>query len=575
MATTRIKIDPVTRIEGHLRIEAEVAGGKVTEAWAAGTMFRGIEKILEGRDAREAWIWAQRICGVCTTVHAIASVRAVEDAIGAKPPPNAELIRELLAGSQLVHDHVIHFYHLHALDWVDIVDALKASPARASRLAQTTSDWPLSGSSYFRTVQTRIKTLADSGQLSLFASGYWGHPAYRLTPEQNLVMVAHYLEALEWQRDVIRIHAILGGKNPHPQTFVVGGMTTPIDPNSPQAINQVSIDFLRQLITTMGTFITQVYVPDVMLLASAYPEWTTIGGNTRNFLTFGGYGKEGVPDPAGQLFPRGIIRDRDLTKVDTMDQRSITEEVSRSWYGYSDGQAAGLHPSRGETNAKYSGPKTPYKWLGTDQQYSWLKAPRYDGEVMEVGPLARLLVAYAAGVPEVTSGLDRALATLQLKAAALYSTMGRVLTRALESELVVERLDGWLTALERNMHSGDLRIADTTKWDRSTWPKSAQGFGPHEVPRGSLGHWVEVYDGKIKHYQAVMPTTWNASPRDGQGQPGPYEQALVGTPVADPTQPLELLRTVHSFDPCLACAVHVLDAEHPGRRTITTVITKR
>ena len=538
-------------------------------------MFRGIEKIVEGRDAREAWIWAQRICGVCTTVHAIASVRAVEDAVGATPPPNAELIRELLAGSQLVHDHVIHFYHLHALDWVDIVNALEASPARTSRLAQSTSDWSLSSAAYFSTVKKRIKTLADSGQLSLFASGYWGHPAYQLTPEQNLLMVAHYLEALEWQRDVIRIHAVLGGKNPHPQTFLVGGMSTPLDPNSPQAINQTNVDFLRELISTMKTFISQVYIPDALLLASAYPAWTKIGGNTRNFLTFGGYGKDGTTNTADYLFPRGIIRDRDLTKVDPMDQTSITEEVSRAWYGYAKGDDTALHPSEGETTAGYSGPKTPYLWLETDQKYSWLKAPRYDGEVMEVGPLARLLVAYASGVPEVKKSLDGALAELSLKPTALYSTMGRMLTRALESDIVTDRLDGWLTALETNMHSGDLRIADTSKWDPSTWPKSAQGFGPHEVPRGSLGHWVEVYDGKIKNYQAVMPTTWNASPRDAQGTPGPYEQALVGTPVADPERPLELLRTVHSFDPCLACAVHVLDAEHPAKRTLATVVTRR
>jgi len=575
MATTRIKIDPVTRIEGHLRIEAEVAGGKVTEAWAAGTMFRGIETILEGRDAREAWIWAQRICGVCTTVHAIASVRAVEDAVGATPPPNAELMRQLLASSQLIHDHVVHFYHLHALDWVDIVDAVKADPARAARVAQSISDWPLSGIDYFRATQARIKTLADSGQLSLFASGYWGHPAYHLTPEQNLVMVAHYLEALEWQRDVIRIHAILGGKNPHPQTFVVGGMAAPIDPNSSAAINQESIDFLRELITTMNTFIKQVYMPDALLLASAYPEWSKIGGNTRNFLAYGGYSRDGLNDGVDQLFRRGIVRDRDLTRIHPMDQSSITEEVARSWYDYDGGNNIALHPSAGETNPNYTGPNTPYKWLETSERYSWLKAPRYEGEVMEVGPLARLLVAHAAGVPEVSAGLSKALTTLGLPTEALYSTIGRIVARALESELVVEWMPGWLDALERNMNSGDLRIADTSKWDRSTWPKSAQGFGPHEPPRGSLAHWVEVSNGTIAHYQAVMPTTWNASPRDAQGQPGPYEQALVGTPVADPTRPLELLRTVHSFDPCLACAVHVLDGEHPARPTLATVVTKR
>jgi Ni,Fe-hydrogenase I large subunit len=568
---TRIKIDPVTRIEGHLRIEAEVSGGKVTEAWAAGTMFRGIEKIVEGRDAREAWIWAQRICGVCTTVHAIASVRAVEDAVGAVPPPNAELVRGLIAGSQLVHDHVIHFYHLHALDWVDIVDAIKASPTRTARLAQTHSDWPLSSTSYFRTVQARIKTLADSGQLSLFASGYWGHPAYHLTAEQNLLMVAHYLEALEWQRDVIRIHAVFGGKNPHPQTFLVGGMATPIDPNSPQAINAERIDFLRQRITTMRTFIEQVYVPDALLIAAAYPEWTKVGAGTRNFLTYGGYGSGNVSDTASYLFPRGIVRNRDLSHVDVMDQEKITEQVDRSWYSYTGGANAALHPSVGETSDRYTGPKPPYQWLETDSRYSWLKAPRYDGEVMEVGPLARLLVAYAKGVPEVRTTIDRTLRTLSAGPDALYSTMGRIVARVLESQMVADRLAGWLDQLERNMNSGDLRIADTTKWDRSTWPKHARGFGPHEVPRGSLGHWVEISDGVITQYQAVMPTTWNASPRDGRGQPGPYEQALVGTPVADPTRPLELLRTVHSFDPCLACAVHVLGAESDGTRRLITI----
>ncbi len=561
----------MTRIEGHLRIEAEVNGGKVTEAWASGTMFRGIEKIVEGKDAREAWIWAQRICGVCTTVHAIASVRAVEDAIGATPPPNAELVRNLIAGSQLVHDHVIHFYHLHALDWVDVVSALKANPARASRLAQSISDYPNSSRTYFQAALRRLKPLAASGQLSLFASGYWGHPAYRLTPEENLIAVAHYLDALQWQRDVIRIHAVLGGKNPHPQTFVVGGMATPLDLNSPQAINAERITFLRERLATMRTFVQQVYIPDVLLVASAYPEWTSIGGGTKNFLTYGGYGNGPIGDTASYLFPRGIIHDLDLTTVRPLDQAKITEQVARSWYSYDQGDQAALHPYNGETNAKYTGPQPPYEWLYSDRKYSWLKAPRYDGQVMEVGPLARALVAYAAGVPAVKQSVDATLKKLGAKPAALYSTLGRVAARALESEIVMSRLEGWLDQLERNMNSGDTRIADTAKWAHSSWPQSARGFGPHEVPRGALGHWVEIQNGLISRYQAVVPTTWNASPRDAEGQPGPYEQALVGTPVADQSRPLELLRTVHSFDPCLACAVHVLDAEHDGQRTTVSV----
>jgi Ni,Fe-hydrogenase I large subunit len=370
---------------------------------------------------------------------------------------------------------------------------------------------------------------------------------------------------------VIRIHAVLGGKNPHPQTFLVGGMATPLDPDSPQAINPERIGFLRQRIATMTSFISQVYLPDVLLLATAYPEWSKIGGGTRNFMTYGGYGTGPVSDTASYVFPRGIIRDRDTTRVDPLNLDLITEQVARSWYTYSGGDTAALHPFDGETRDGYSGPKPPYEWLETDQKYSWLKAPRYDGEVMEVGPLARLLVAYSAGVSEVKTAVDDALRTLGVGFDALYSTMGRIIARALESRIIAERLETWLDALERTMNSGDLRIADTEMWDRSRWPKSARGFGPHAAPRGSLGHWVEIADGKIEHYQAIMPTTWNASPRDAAGQPGPYEQALVGTPVADPARPLELLRVVHSFDPCLACAVHVLDAERPQARSLVTV----
>jgi Ni,Fe-hydrogenase I large subunit len=567
----RIKIDPVTRIEGHLRIEAEVSGGKVTEAWASGTMFRGIEKIVEGKDPREAWIWAQRICGVCTTVHAIASVRAVEAAVGAVPPPNAELVRNLIAGSQLVHDHVIHFYHLHALDWVDVTSALKANPTRASRLAQSISNYPSSSTAYYSGVLSRLKRLADSGQLSLLASGYWGHPAYRLTPEENLVAVAHYLDALQWQRDVIRIHSVLGGKNPHPQTFVVGGMATPLDLNSPQAVNAERITFLRERIATMRSFVEQVYIPDVLLVASAYKDWASIGGGTKNFLTYGGYSSGAVGDTGKYLFPRGIITNLDLSTVQPLDEKHITEQVAHSWYDYRGGDQAALHPYQGETAAHYTGPTPPYQWLRTDEKYSWLKSPRYEGQVMEVGPLARMLVSYAAGVTAVKPLVDSTLKQLGVGPAALYSTLGRVASRALETVVVMDRLEGWLDELEHNMNAGDLRIADTSKWDPSSWPSSGRGFGPHEVPRGSLGHWVEISDGTISNYQAVVPSTWNAGPRDAQGQPGPYEQALVGTPVADPSQPLELLRTVHSFDPCLACAVHVLDADRGGARTMVTV----
>jgi Ni,Fe-hydrogenase I large subunit len=567
----KIKVDPVTRIEGHLRIEAQVDGGQVSEAWASGTMFRGIEMILRGRDPREAWIWAQRICGVCTTVHALASVRAVENALGVKIPPNAELVRTLIGMTQLVHDHVIHFYHLHALDWVDVASALKANPGRTARLAQSISDWPTASRNHFAEVQARVRKLVESRQLSLFASGYWGHPAYRLEPEANLMAVAHYLEALEWQRDVIRIHAVLGGKNPHPQTYVVGGMATPLDLNSPQAINGERIEFMRGLIRSMRDFVERVYLPDVVAVASAYPEWTKLGGGARNFLSYGGPPLGSIDQFERYLFPRGIVRDRDLSTVHALDSDRIAEHVARSWFEYSDGDGEALHPYDGETNPSYTGPKPPYQWLETERKYSWLKAPRYDGEVMEVGPLARALIAYAAGKDYVRRPVDDLLGRLRAGPDALFSTLGRVAARALESQIVASRLEGWLDELRDNMHAGDLRIADEAVWDRGTWPEKARGWGWAEVPRGSLAHWVEISDGTIANYQAVVPTTWNSGPRDAEGQPGPYELALVGTPVVDPKRPLEILRTVHSFDPCMACAVHVLDPRAPeGAVTVET-----
>jgi hydrogenase large subunit len=568
----KLVIDPVTRIEGHLRIEAQVDGGQVADAWSSGTMFRGIELILRGRDPREAWIWAQRICGVCTTVHALASVRAVEDALNVEVPPNARLIRELIAAAQLVQDHVIHFYHLHALDWVDVVAALQADPGATARLAQSLSPWPRSDTAYFKQVQERVKAVADSGQLSLFTSGYWGHPAYRLPPEANLLAVAHYLEALEWQRDVIRIHAVLGGKNPHPQTYLVGGMATTVDLASPAAaVNQERLAFLRERIKTARTFVEQVYLPDVLAVASFYPEWTRLGAGPGNYLTYGEYPAGSVRDPSSFLIPRGVLLDNDLSKVYPVDEQQIREYVTHSWYQYGGGDQTGLHPYQGETKPNYTGPKPPYEELETDRKYSWLKAPRYQDRPMEVGPLARMLVAYASGQPRVKQLVDGALARLRVGPEALASTLGRVAARALETQFVVERLDGWLDELARNMASGDLRTHNGAKWDPKTWPKEAQGFGAHDAPRGALGHWVQIKDGAIANYQAVVPSTWNAGPRDAQGQRGAYEVSLLKTPVADPERPLELLRTIHSFDPCLACAVHVVDPRGRERLRVKVV----
>jgi hydrogenase large subunit len=565
----RVVIDPITRIEGHLRIEAEIAGGQVTDAWSSGTMFRGIEMILRGRDPREAWIWAQRICGVCTTVHALASVRAVEDAIGIEIPENAHLVRNLIAGSQNVQDHVMHFYHLHALDWVDVTLALKADPAKTSQIAQSISEWPKSSTTYFKGIQDRVKNLVASKQLSLFSSGDWGHPAYRLPPEVNLLAVAHYIEALELQRDFIRIHAVLGSKNPHPQTYLVGGMSTAIDPNEPEAvINPERITLMQQLVTTGQTFVKQVLIPDVLAVAAEYKDWFNYGEGLGNFMVYGDYGTSS--DPGTFLYRRGMILNRDLSTVHPVEPKNVAEYVTHSWYEYSGGDQVSKPPAQGETNPKYSGPKPPYEHLDTDQKYSWLKSPRYDDKPMEVGPLARALVAYASGNAEVKKRVDGALAKLSLPPTALFSTMGRIAARALEADFMADNLSVWLDKLNNNMAHGNLAIHNGEKWDPDSWPKSCQGYGLEEAPRGSLGHWVEIDNKKIVNYQAVVPSTWNAGPRDVHGQRGAYEAALLKTPIADPERPLEVLRTVHSFDPCLACAVHVVHAtghRYPSRNT--------
>ncbi len=558
----RIVVDPVSRIEGHLRIEANLEGGKLNDAWSSGTMFRGIEMILKGRDPREAWIWAQRICGVCTMVHAIASVRAVEDALKIDVPENAKLVRNLIAGAQMVQDHVVHFYHLHALDWVDVAAALKADPAKTSSLAQSISNCEKSSTTYFKGVQARVKAVVDSGQLSLFASGYWGHPAYTLPPEVNLMAVAHYLEALAWQKDFIRIHAVLGGKNPHPQSFLVGGMSTAMDPDEPAAvITPERIIFMRDLVRGALKFVNDYYIPDVLAIAPLYKDWFTRGEGLGNFLAYGDYSLGDQSDPKTFLFPRGIVMGRDISQVFPVDPHKITESVAHSWYEYSDGSAEGRHPAIGETIPKYSGPKAPFDHLDVDAKYSWLKAPRYDGKPMEVGPLARMVVGYASGKKEIKDSIDGVLKALNAPPTVLFSTLGRIAARALESQLMAKQLEGWVNQLDDNLSHGKTAIFNPVRWDPSSWPNSAAGVGWHEAPRGALGHWVEIEGKTIKNYQAVVPTTWNAGPRDSKGQRGAYEAALLGTPVADPNRPLEILRTIHSFDPCIACAVHVIDAQ--------------
>jgi hydrogenase large subunit len=564
---THVVVDPVTRIEGHLRIEAEVDGGAVHDAWSSSTMFRGIEIILTGRDPRDAWAFTQRICGVCTTVHAIASIRAVEHAIGARPPTNARLLRNLVMASQMVHDHVIHFYHLHALDWVDIVSALDADPAATAKLAQSISDWPKSSATYFAGIKERLGAFVQRGQLGPFANAYWGHPAYRLPPAANLMAVAHYLEALDWQREFARIHAVLGGKNPHLQSFLVGGMATPVDLDSQAAINAGTIAFMQSLIAEARDFVTRVYLPDLLAVASFYKDWAGHGSGVGNYMVYGEYPEDDGESPR-LYFPSGVIRGRDLSHVEELDPSKITEFVTHSWYEYSAGDAKSLHPYDGETKPNYTGPQPPFERLHTDKKYSWLKSPRYDGEPMEVGPLSRMLVAYARGQERVRELVNGVLSQLGVGPEALFSTLGRVAARGIETQVLVEKISDWVDQLADNMGRGELAIHDNSKWDPSSWPPDCTGAGFHEAPRGSLGHWVHIRDGAIVNYQCIVPSTWNAGPRDAGGRRGPYEEALIGTPVANAEQPLEILRTVHSFDPCMACGVHVVD---PMRRELSRV----
>ncbi|MCG6987060.1 MAG: nickel-dependent hydrogenase large subunit [Gemmatimonadetes bacterium] len=569
---TKVVVDPITRIEGHLRIEVEADGGRIKNAWASSTQFRGIEIILEGRDPRDAWAFTQRICGVCTTVHALASCRAVEDALGIDVPPAGGLIRTLVHGMQTVQDHVIHFYHLHALDWVDVVSALKADPGATANLAASLSPWPNNSKTYFTEVQNRLKSFVDSGQLGIFANGYWGHPAYKLPPEANLMAVAHYLEALDWQRDVIRLHTIFAGKNPHPN-FLVGGMASAINLDGTATINAESLSKIRDMITRARLFVEQVYWPDLLAVASFYKDWAKIGGGVPNYLAVGEYPENGNwRDAESMYLPSGVIFDNDLSTVVPYDQEKVKEYINASWYDYKEGDKVALHPSVGETIPHYTGPEPPWTYLQGEEKYTWMKAPRYDDKPMEVGPLARMLVAYASGHADTKEVVGEALGRLQVGPAALFSTLGRTAARGAETLLLARRLETWYDALVTRIKSGDTATFSQKRWSPDTWPASAEGYGFLGAARGALGHWVKIQDGKIVHYQCVVPSTWNCSPRDVHGATGPYEAALMDNhPLADPKRPLEILRTIHSFDPCMACGVHVLDAQG---REVTQVRVK-
>ncbi len=541
-------IDPITRIEGHLRIEVELDGNRVVDAWSSGMMFRGIETILRHRDPRDAPLLTQRICGVCTHVHYDASIWAVENALQIKPPPAARIVRNLLLGTQLVQDHIIHFYHLHGLDWVDIVSALSADPRKARDLAHEFADDPWNADSkHLAAVQARLQAFVKSGQLGPFANGYWGNPSYRLPPEANLLIASHYLDALEVQRLGGQVLAILGGKEPHTQTLVVGGVTCVEDLLNPKRIGDVLFRIRK-----LAEFVRRAYIPDVLLAGTFYAEegLKGYGGGLKNYLAYGAYPLSDDLDRNNLFMPHGVILNRDLSKVYDLDPSKITEYVTHSWYRYPD-ESKGVPPSQGITEVQYTGLR-PDGHVDGDGKYSWLKAPRYDDQPMEVGPLARVLVAYARGVPEVKALVDGTLKRLGAPATILFSTLGRTAARALETQWMADTLPKWVEELVAVLKT------DQRTFTPYTMPKEAVGFGLTEAPRGALGHWIRIENGRIANYQCVVPSTWNAGPRDAKGNRGAYEESLVGLELADPDQPLEIVRTIHSFDPCIACAVHVI-----------------
>jgi hydrogenase large subunit len=571
----RVVVDPITRIEGHLRIEVNVdANNVIRNAVSTGTMWRGLEVILRGRDPRDAWAFVQRICGVCTGVHALASVRCVENALKIQIPENANTIRNIMHLALYSQDHLVHFYHLHALDWVDVVSALSADPAATSALAQSISPWPMSSPGYFRDLQNRLKKFVESGQLGPFRNGYWGHPAYKLPPEANLMAVAHYLEALDFQKEIVKIQTIFGGKNPHPN-WLVGGVPSPINMNgvgATSAVDMVRLNMVSSIIDRTITFIDQVYIPDLLAIASFYKDWAAIGGglSSRYLMSYGDLPKSANDySPGNLMMPRGAIIDGNLNEVQDIDLGKldeIQEFVTHSWYKYGDEQA-GLHPFQGETvpnfelGANTKGTKTRIEEVDESAKYSWVKSPRWKGHAMEVGPLARFVIGYVKGMPEFKEPVDMVLGKLGVPITALFSTLGRTAARGLECSWAAHALKGEFNKLVANIKAGDTATANMASFEPGTWAKSAQGYGFVEAPRGALGHWIDIEDKKIKNYQCIVPTTWNASPRDPAGKIGAYEAALLNTPMHDPNLPLEILRTIHSFDPCLACATHVLDME--------------
>lgn len=579
----RVVVDPVCRIEGHMRVEVNLDSNNVIRnAVSTGTMWRGLEVILKGRDPRDAWAFVERICGVCTGTHALTSVRAVEDALSIRIPDNANIIRNLMQLNLYIHDHLVHFYHLHALDWVDVVSALKADPKATSTLAQSISSWPLSSPGYFRDIQNRLKKFVESGQLGPFMNGYWGNPAYKLPPEANLMAVAHYLEALDFQKEIVKVHTIFGGKNPHPN-WLVGGVPCAINlegTGAVGAINMERLNLVKSIIDRCTEFVEQVYIPDLLAIGSFYKGWLYGGGiSSQNLLSYGD-----IPNIANDystnslLLPRGAIIDGKLDEihpVDLRDPEQVQEFVAHSWYKYPD-ESKGLHPFDGVTEPNFvlgpntKGSKTNIQELDEGAKYSWIKAPRWRGHAMEVGPLARMVMGYLQPkqFPEIHGLVEGALKKLDVPVTALFSTLGRTAARGLETAYCVKLQSEQFDKLMTNLKNGDLNTANIEKWEPATWPKEARGVGFTEAPRGALGHWVTIKETRIDNYQCVVPTTWNGGPRDHKGQIGAFEASLMDTPVAKADEPLEILRTLHSFDPCLACSTHVMS---PDGQEMTSV----
>jgi hydrogenase large subunit len=558
--TKRITVDPITRIEGHLRIDVEIDNGAVSDAWASCTMWRGIEKILEGHDPREAWLYTQRFCGVCTTVHAMASVRSVEDALKLEIPANAQYIRNLILINHGLHDHVVHFYHLSALDWVDVLQIPKADPAKTSALAESLSPWTGNSKMQMKAAQDKVKGVAASGQLGIFTNGYWGHPQMRLSPDVNLLAFSHYLQALEYQRKSNQVVGMLGGKTPHIQNLTVGGVSNAINLDSQAVLGMERLESIKVLMDEVASFVQQVYLVDACAIAAFYPDWFSIGSGVRNYLAVPDLpldAKGTAFDLRGGYIPDGNLQNVRVfkTAADQVFRDAVVEDVSHAYYQGTER----LHPWKGETIPEYT------DWQA-EKKYSWVKAPRFEGKAAQVGPLSQILIGYAQGDPLTRKWTDAALQTVSTVAGRritvndLQSTMGRHLARAIRACMLADLGQKHWQLLVDNIAKGDLAVHNPPHFPSG----EVMGVGTHEAPRGTLSHWTVINDGKIKNYQAVVPSTWNASPRDSGGAHGPYEASLLHSPIADPEQPLEVLRTVHSFDPCMACACHTFDPD--GKR---------